>query len=426
MPELYLADRRERPGIIFMLVEGRLNPVYFRDWEQLDGIGIFETGPAYFVAPDQNDIYSTDGRTESPVYRHFTYVYNIAFHPGSRYFLYFSAAPYGLESEGQIFRLNLERLEDPPELFCTVPIDEVEFWGGDFSFDPAGNLYISSGNRVPASIYRYHLGHFVEQYTAREPIMGFSFMDMDTLYYVNGGNLLCRLTDFADRVIEYEGREDARLTDVAYVELPHSAPCSIAGNLFGGEEDWPRTTIIARGPYLFWRRIEHSLTHPDGGGSYELENLLYGSYWVQTEIGREEGWAAYLPQSRLVPCASTGVDFEMSREGLVLNLVSLECNDAQEATDEVYIIVDGRRIWSSSMKTGQVRPIGRTFTFHEDHRIEVWEEDSRKDDRIGTFTLTYADAFDLIRDDERPYSHVFHRSRGFPGSATYTLIFDIT
>jgi hypothetical protein len=421
MPELYLVDREEDPGIIFMIDEGRLRPVYFRSRGQLDAIGIFETGPAYFIAPNQNEIYFTDGLTETLAYRHHTYVRNIAFHPDSGAYLYVSES-WGAGGDGRIFRLNLRR--EAVEEFCTVPVSEVGFWAGDFAFDPDGNLYISSGNRIPAAIYRYVRGHFVEQYTTDEPIMGFCFVDRHTLYYVNHRNHLYRLTDFADRVIEFEARADACLTDVAYVELPVSVPCSISGHLYGGEPYWPRTTITAQGPDLFWRQLEHANTHPDERGDYELENLLPGAYWVITEIATE-GWAAFLPPYHFVPCGSTGVDFTMSREGLALNLLGLECNDAQEITDEAYIIVNGERIWSSSMRTGYHRPVGRTFTFHEDNRIEVWEEDRFRDDRIGILLLTYEDAVALMRGHEGPYTHSFHRDRGIVGDATYTLHFDI-
>lgn len=422
MPELYLVDREEDPGIIFMIDEGRMRPVYFRSRGQVDAIGICETGPAYFVAPNQNDIYFTDGLTETLVYSHHNYVRNVCFHPDSSDYLYFSES-WGAGRDGQIFRLNL-RLEAVEE-FCTVPISEVGFWAGDFAFDPDGNLYISSGNRIPASIYRYDHGRFTQRYTTDEPIMGFGFMDRHTLYYANHRNLIYRLTDFADRVIEFEAREDARLTDVAYVELPDSGTCSIAGHLYGGETYWPQTTITARGPDLFWRLNLHANTHPDEPGDYELENLLPGSYWVQTEIDREGIWAAFLPRNQFVPCGSTGVDFTMSREGLSLNLLGLECNDAQELTDEAYIIVNGVRIWSCSLRTGYHRPVGRTFTFHEDHTIEVWEKDRFRDDRIGIYLLMYEDAVALMRDHEGPYLHSFHRDRGILGDATYTLHFDI-
>jgi hypothetical protein len=422
MPELYLVDREEDPGIIFMLEEGRLRPVYFRSEGLLDAIAVFESGPAYFVAPGHTDIYSADGLTETLVYRHDTFVRNVCFHPDSGNHLYFSES-WGAGRDGRVLRLNLGL--GRVDIFCTVPVGEVGYWAGDFAFDPDGNLYISSGNHRPAAIYGYVGGHFSEQYTSDDCIMGFCFVDADTLCYTDFDNHLYRLTGFADRVVEYEARPDARLTDVAYVELPEGALCRIEGHLYGGEHYWPITTIRARGPDLYWRLLEHAHTHPDDRGDYELENLLPGDYWVYTEI-HTEGWATFLPSYHAVSCGNTDVDFTMSQEGLSLDLLGLQCNDAQELTDEVYIVVDGERIWASSLRTGNHRPIGHTFTFHEEHRIEVWEADPWRDDLMGVLVLSYEDAVALLRGDEGPYIHTFHRDRGIVGDATYTLHFDIS
>lgn len=422
MPELYLVDHEEDPGILFQVIEGQLQPVFFRSTGRMDAIGISSTGPAYFVEPNHNDIFATDGLTEFVVYSHHTYVRNLAFHPGSDEVLYFSES-HGAGSDGHIYRLTLGRVD--MELFCTVPLSDVGFWAGDFSFDPDGNLYVSSGNQRPASIYRYEDGIFREQYTDDGPIMGFCFADSHTLYFTNHRNHLYRLTDFTDRVLEFEARADARLTDVEFVDIADSGTCSISGHLYGGVSFWPGTTISARGPDIYWRQLEHSRTHPNEGGEYVLENLLPGAYLVLTEIF-SEGWAAFLPSNQPATCGSTDIDFTMSREGLALNLLGLECNDAQELTDEVYIIVNGRRIWASSLRTGYHRPIGRNFTFHEDNEIEIWEEDRFRDDRIGTMSLTYEEAIAMIRGDRGPYTQSFHRDRGIVGDATYTLHFDIT
>lgn len=49
----------------------------------------------------------------------------------------------------------------------------------------------------------------------------------------------------------------------------------------------------------------------------------------------------------------------MSNGDLVLRLVSLECNDAQELTDEIELRVNGSTVWGpTKMKTGRKRDIG--------------------------------------------------------------------
>ena len=114
-----------------------------------------------------------------------------------------------------------------------------------------------------------------------------------------------------------------------------------------------------------------------------------------------------------------------------IDLISLRCNDAQEKTDEPYLLVNGHREWGPvGMRTNSSRAIGRHAIFNHDVRVELRESDRRsvphrKDDRIGTMHISEAEVRGLIRGDRHRLTHTFHRDRGITGDASYTLEYDL-
>ncbi len=112
--------------------------------------------------------------TEEVVYEHTTYVRDIAFGPEPvtgtpsstpRLGFFFSEATGA--GGGKIYYLPPNNR--PAELYFRVTIP----WAGDFAFDEEGNLYLSSGNRVPAKIYKVAGGTLRTIYGHNEPIKGF-------------------------------------------------------------------------------------------------------------------------------------------------------------------------------------------------------------------------------------------------------------
>ena len=95
------------------------------------------------------------GGAEDAIYTHTTYIRDVAFvrdEPG-RWHLRFSEA-CGAYGDGKIYRIEDD---GTVSLFFEVPLEEVGgFWAGDFAFNPFNSLvlYLSSGNKVPAHIYR--------------------------------------------------------------------------------------------------------------------------------------------------------------------------------------------------------------------------------------------------------------------------------
>jgi len=151
---VYYANTASAPdNIIYTRPSGRLYSFTFHP-------GIPEK--LYYVNANQRNIYRIDElwsgwSAESIIYTHTTYVRDIAFafDQNGEIGLYFSEAT-GAGGDGKIYRLDSGGSAVP---FYTVKLSDVGgFWRGDFTFDYDGNLYLSSGNRVPASIYKVTSG----------------------------------------------------------------------------------------------------------------------------------------------------------------------------------------------------------------------------------------------------------------------------
>jgi len=109
------------------------------------------------------------------VFEHETYVRCIRFGPGDR--PYFSEAT-GAGGNGKIYKI----VENRAELYYEVRLEDVNgFWAGNFEFDDDGNLYLSSGNRIPASIYKVVHGVPRKIETFNFPVCGIRYVRGITL-----------------------------------------------------------------------------------------------------------------------------------------------------------------------------------------------------------------------------------------------------
>ncbi|OPX66759.1 MAG: hypothetical protein A4E36_01885 [Methanoregulaceae archaeon PtaB.Bin009] len=111
----------------------------------------------------------------------------------------------------------------------------------------------------------------------------------------------------------------------------------------------------------------------------------------------------------------------------LLQLVSLHCRDAQERKDRVFITVDGERVLGPrNMKTGDILPLVSSvdpIPIGSAATIELWEQDSNRNDKFGSFTLVIRSDFNF----DRPLDPIrFHRDKGITGDATYNLYYRVT
>lgn len=203
--QIYFTDAKEDPGSIYRYAysttpSGPISSIaiiYTRPRGQIYSFA-FHPGveKLYYVNANETKIYQalrqpTTGQwlDEEVVYTHNTYVRDIAFflgpplHAEGVLRLYFSEA-CGACGNGRIYRIEGD---GSITLFYEVRLADVDgSWAGDFAFGPDGTLYLSSGNCVPASIYRVSGGRVERLFTDETaPITGFVLASPTELYYAN-------------------------------------------------------------------------------------------------------------------------------------------------------------------------------------------------------------------------------------------------
>ena len=175
-------------GRIYRLDNGAVTIYYTRPSGQIYSLALAPGGTLYFCNANKSQIYRIQGGVEVSVYTHGTYVRDLAFDSAGN--LYFSEAS-GAGNDGMIYRLDGSTASP----FFQVQLSQVDgFWGGDFTFDRNGDLWLSSGNEIPAHLY--HVVGSVPQrvYTASvECITGLSFEPDGSLVYANWDNKIVRL-----------------------------------------------------------------------------------------------------------------------------------------------------------------------------------------------------------------------------------------
>jgi streptogramin lyase len=145
----------------------------------LYSLAVSPDGAIYFLNANEHDIYRLEGNREVKVYTHTTYVRNVKFDGQGR--LYFSEST-GARADGVIYRLEDGRAVH----HFQVRLSDVDgYWAGDFAFDAHGILWLSSGNRVPASLYQVKEGRPQRMFTAPGAISGFTFTDEGDLLFAD-------------------------------------------------------------------------------------------------------------------------------------------------------------------------------------------------------------------------------------------------
>lgn len=119
----------------------------------------------------------------------------------------------------------------------------------------------------------------------------------------------------------------------------------------------------------------------------------------------------------------TEVDVGSTFEAATLILRTLRCNDAQEATDEPYIVVNGVTQWGpEDMKTRDTKQINRNVPFNSYARIELWERDPSISNLIDVHGVNY----DIVEvgGETEDIPVQFNRGRGAI-DAKYTLTYRV-
>ncbi len=137
---------------------------------EITGLALSRSGRQFYVNQinGMRIIVSGRGEPEKVFHTHSTYLREVALDDEEN--VYFSEST-GAGGDGKIYRIPCRDGSDmgPPELFCPVPLAALRaagtvsgFWAGNFALGrtAAGGLdtktvYISSGNSIPAAIFRF-------------------------------------------------------------------------------------------------------------------------------------------------------------------------------------------------------------------------------------------------------------------------------
>ncbi len=234
--EIYFCDGGETKGAVYRYtgVETRL---YQRPADRIYSFCFapWDRNRLYFVDANRFNIYvkrlGPGAPAESIVYTHTTYVRDI--HITQDGTIYFSEAT-GAGGDGRVWRLNADGTKAP---YYTVQLSRVNgFWGGDFSFDPSGTLYLSTGNRIGSSIYRVDVAAntVTPVYTtSTEAIAGFTFGPDSLVYYGDWSKRIYRLDlEGGIRTTVYDRATRQWLSDVGF------RPSETGVTPPGGVDNW--------------------------------------------------------------------------------------------------------------------------------------------------------------------------------------------
>ncbi|MHC4188245.1 MAG: SMP-30/gluconolactonase/LRE family protein [Planctomycetota bacterium] len=223
---IYFSDAMESPGSVYQYRAdtGSKIALYTRPSRRLYTFAFAPWDPdqLYYVNANEDKVFrvslASGGLTEEIVYTHTTYIRDIAFDTHNT--LYFSEAT-GAGADGKIWRIEAD---GSATVFYTVQLSQVDgFWAGTFAFAPDGTLFISSGNRVPASLYKVDIttGSILKVfYSPSDAIVGFTFGPDDLLYYANQGTRIYSLdlASVSSHVV-YEDPSQQWIHDVGFREL---------------------------------------------------------------------------------------------------------------------------------------------------------------------------------------------------------------
>ena len=195
------------------------------------------------------------------------------------------------------------------------------------------------------------------------------------------------------------------------------------------------------------------IAHPlqmDKGDTHHINQLIEFDAWIRIElwehdiVGRDDRIGAVT-----VPAANvgeqqtmlfTGPDLGNGRHASYrivydvspdetfeypsrIRLVRLHCHDAQERTDEVFLTVNSREVWSHGrMDNGVTAEIDRTEDFRDVVQVELWERDSSRSDLFGALRVDLRSGGVAINEDIQ-VEFSFSRSR--LDDALYALTYRI-
>jgi hypothetical protein len=189
LPPLLITDARDPEGRILRVENGRFAVFYRWGKNTIFNIAWHPAMGLLFSNANDFDLNAVSGGVTTTHFRHNTYLRDVAVEP-IRNDIFFSEATGGGQ-DGIIYRLR----NGAAEPYRRIRLSEVDgYWAGDFAFDPDGFIWLSSGNRAPANLYKLDGDTVVRFFSSPQPIKGFAFIDRETVVYADWKQRLYQLS----------------------------------------------------------------------------------------------------------------------------------------------------------------------------------------------------------------------------------------
>lgn len=197
---IYFSDSTETPGSVYQYYRdtNTKKALYTRPSDNISSFIFAPWNPnqLYYISSLDNKIFSVEldsgSLAENIIFKHTTFIQDIAFDSHNN--LYLSDVNL-TNGTGKIWRIESNGTDIT--LFYEVLFSEVDgFWSGTFTFAPDNTLYLSTGNYVPARIYKIDVNAntVTNVFTSStHVIMNHMFRSEDLLYYTDTSNNIYRL-----------------------------------------------------------------------------------------------------------------------------------------------------------------------------------------------------------------------------------------
>jgi beta-lactam-binding protein with PASTA domain len=225
---LLVTDWRLEAGKIFHVANGKSATWFERDDDGVGSIAVGPNGDVWFTDYEAGHLFRiVGGKAQKEFFNVSADIHKVVIDDHG--IVYFSV-PASRNEDGAIYRYDpvAGSVDDDP--FVVVRRGDVGgSWDGDFAFASTsesgspGTLWLSTGQKVPASIYEVADGVTPElRFTSGEPIAGLTFAEDGDLYYSDWGQKVYRIEMpglIASEVVDLPGLQWAADVAVAPADL---------------------------------------------------------------------------------------------------------------------------------------------------------------------------------------------------------------
>ncbi len=185
---LYFASYWEGVIYSYNVSSGQLDSIFQGVYKSIGSFSLSgkEAEKIYIIFGNDRSIFLYSSGSLQEIYKHETWVRWVRILRSDQGIeeIFFSEA-YGAGKDGKIYRL----VNGNAELYMEVPLEKVGFWAGGFDIAPDGTTYLTSGNRVPSTIFEVKGGVYTELASFPFPLMAPRYVE-DVSLNIEGSRII--------------------------------------------------------------------------------------------------------------------------------------------------------------------------------------------------------------------------------------------